>query len=228
MKKIFKLFSIFDIVLWCASIAIIISAFCIADSRDWYTLVAATVGVTTLMFIVKGSVVGQFLTVAFSALYGAVSYFFGYYGEMATYLGLSTPAAIASIVSWMRHKYKDTAEVEIAKVGAKRLAFVAGFAAIVSIAFYFVLDALDTTNLAISTISVVTSVFAAALTYLRSPLYGLAYATNDAVLIVMWSLATVADTAYAPMIVCFSLFSVYDVYGFFNWSTMRKRQREEN
>ena len=65
---------------------------------------------------------------------------------------------------------------------------------------------------------------ASCLTFLRSPLYGIAYAANDIVLIIMWTLATVKDISYLPMILCFVLFFIYDMYGFSSWSIMKKRQ----
>lgn len=67
------------------------------------------------------------------------------------------------------------------------------------------------------TVSVATSFIAASLTLLRSPLYGLGYAANDIVLIIMWIMATVDDPSYLPMIVCFSVFFINDCYGFINW-----------
>lgn len=63
-------------------------------------------------------------------------------------------------------------------------------------------------------------------TLLRSPLYGLGYAANDIVLIIMWIMATVDDPSYLPMIVCFSVFFINDCYGFINWRKIRQRQGE--
>ena len=76
------------------------------------------------------------------------------------------------------------------------------------------------------TVSVATSFIAASLTLLRSPLYGLGYAANDIVLIIMWIMATVDDPSYLPMIVCFSVFFVNDCYGFINWRKIRQCQGE--
>ncbi|MBO5270667.1 MAG: nicotinamide mononucleotide transporter, partial [Clostridia bacterium] len=87
--------------------------------------------------------------------------------------------------------------------------------------------ALHTENLLISTISVTTSFFAASLVFLRSPYYALAYAANDVVLIVMWIMASVEDISYLPMILCFVMFLLNDLYGFVNWRRMEKRQKTE-
>ena len=52
----------------------------------------------------------------------------------------------------------------------------------------------------------------------------MAYAANDVVLIVLWSLATMQDPSYLSVVVCFVMFFVNDIYGFYNWSRMRRRQ----
>lgn len=77
-----------------------------------------------------------------------------------------------------------------------------------------------------STISVATSFAASALVFYRSPYYGLAYAANDLVLIVLWILAAMDDPVYVPMVLCFAMFMVNDLYGFINWMQMRKRQKK--
>lgn len=228
MKKLFNLFSIFDIALWLVSVVAITLSFTLSPSRDYFTLTSSLVGVTALMFIVKGHVAGQILTVIFAIFYGVVSYFFKYYGEMITYLGMSAPIAIMATVSWLRHPYKKSAEVEIGKLSVIKIAVLFSATAIVTTAFYFILDAINTTNLIVSTVSIATSFIAASLTFLRNPLYGLAYAANDVVLIVMWALACTNDLAYIPMIICFSLFLILDFYGFINWTRMRKKQQSAN
>ena len=72
-------------------------------------------GVTSLIFISKGYVFGQVLTVFFALLYGVVSYFCRYYGEMITFMGMSGPVAVCSIVSWLRHPYAGTKEVQVSR-----------------------------------------------------------------------------------------------------------------
>ena len=62
------------------------------------------------------------------------------------------------------------------------------------------------------------------LTARRSALYALAYAANDVVLILLWSLASATDREYLSMVVCFAAFFLNDVYGFFQWQRMRRRQ----
>ena len=75
--------------------------------------------------------------------------------------------------------------------------------------------------------SVTTSFLAVYLTFRRSPGYALGYAANDVVLIMLWVLAALADPAYVSVAVCFAAFLVNDLYGFFSWRKMERRQREQ-
>ncbi len=206
---------------------IVIAAFLIPEKKDIPSLVASLIGVTALIFVAKGMVVGQALTVAFATCYGIVSWSQKYYGEMITYLCMSAPMAISAIVSWLKHPYRDSAEVEVNRLTKKQWLLLSLATVLVTVAFYFILQALGTANLPVSTLSVTTSFFAASLTFLRSPYYALGYAANDVVLIVLWVFSAVADLSYLPMVLCFVMFLLNDLYGFFNWKRMEKRQAKD-
>jgi nicotinamide riboside transporter PnuC len=77
-----------------------------------------------------------------------------------------------------------------------------------------------------STVSVATSFLAVYLTYRRSPYFALAYAANDAVLIVLWVLATFENRSYLSVTICFCAFFVNDLYGFWNWKRMQVLQTQ--
>ena len=56
--------------------------------------------------------------------------------------------------------------------------------------------------------------------------FALAYAANDVVLIVLWILATLYDRSYLGVMVCFITFLVNDLWGFYSWLGMKKRQQD--
>lgn len=215
----------FEWSLWIFSLFVVAGSFAVGNANGYLTLIASLVGVTALIFVSKGDVTGQILTVVFSLLYAAISYTFDYYGEMITYLGMTMPIAIMSVVSWIKNPYTEK-EVEVAHLTKKQIAKVFLLAVIVTVLFYFVLRYFKTANLLISTVSITTSFLASFFMYLRSSAYAISYAANDIVLIVLWVLATIDNVSYLPMIVCFVMFFVNDMYGFFNWRRMKKRQIE--
>ncbi len=214
----------FELILWLSSAAIITISFVVSGGGDVLTIIASLIGVTALIFVAKGYVLGQVLTVVFAVFYGIISYFFTYYGEMITYLCMTAPIAIAATISWLKNPYKNSKEVTVSRVSAKTWLVLCVTAAAATAAFYFILGALGNANLLFSTISVTTSFLAASLTLLRSPYYAVFYSANDIVLIVLWVLAAMESISYLPMVICFVLFLVNDMYGFFNWRRMAKRQ----
>lgn len=232
MKKYlasFKTLTKFERGLWLISLAVTLLSYFLSylfsGNGDLLNLIASLVGVTALIFVAKGHVLGQLLTVLFSVFYGIISVLFAYYGEMITYLFMTAPMAIVAAVEWIKNPYKDTQEVKVSKVTKKQLAVMWLLAALVTIAFYFILKALNTANLFFSTVSITTSFVASYLTFLRSPYYAIGYSANDVVLIVLWILASVEDMSYLPMVACFVMFLFNDLYGFYNWRRMQKRQR---
>ncbi len=216
----------FEKTLWLTSAVIVLSAFFIFKSTDYLTLTASLIGVTALIFLAKGHAIGQVLIIVFALFYGYISYHFRYYGEMITYLGMTLPMAVVALVSWLRHPYKESAEVEVSKLTRKQIVPMVIFTAIVTVAFYFVLKALGNASLVISTVSVTTSFFAAYLTALRSPYFALGYAANDLVLVCLWIIAIKEDISSVSMTACFATFFVNDMYGFINWKKMEKRQKK--
>ena len=227
MRTPFHDLSRFERMLWAISSFVVIASFVLSGGGDWLSMIASLVGVTALIFLAKGYVFGQVLVVIFAALYGVISYLCAYYGEMLTYLCMTAPIAVAAILSWLRHPYKGTKEVEIRDLKVRHVAALLVLTILITFGFYWILKYLGTANLVVSTLSVATSFFAAGLTVLRSPYYALAYGGNDLVLIVLWVLASVKDVSYLPMVFCFVMFLVNDLYGFYNWRRMGRRQRGE-
>ncbi len=220
----FRDLTAFERILWLASAAVIIVSFAFSGGGDALTLIASLIGVTALIFVAKGYVLGQVLTVAFAAFYGIISFFFSYYGEMITYLCMTAPIAIMTTIAWIKNPYKGTKEVAVSRITARQIAIMALAAAAVTAILGYVLHLLGNANLLFSTLSITTSFVASWLTLLRSPYYAIAYALNDIVLIVLWVLATLEDLSYLPMVLCFVMFFINDMYGFFNWRRMAKRQ----
>ena len=227
-KNIVSYFSRAELVLWSASVVLIAVSFCLFDRANYLSLAASLTGATSLIFNAKGNPFGQLLMVVFSILYGIISYIFRYYGEMITYLGMTAPMAVFSLVSWLRNPYNgNKAEVEVNSLKGSETVFMLILTAAVTAVFYFILKKAGTANLFPGTLSVTTSFVAAYLTFRRSAYYALAYALNDIVLIILWTLAALTDISYLSVIICFVMFLANDIYGYISWSRMQKRQRQK-
>lgn len=218
MNNPFKSFTKKEGLLWIISLVIVTASNLLSADTSVLTLSVALIGVTSLVFAAIGNAWAQVLMIIFSILYGIISYRFRYWGEMITYLGMSLPMAVWSLITWVKHPSKDNGNnVEIRSLTRKNVVLLVISGAVVTALFYFVLDALGTPNMLFSTVSVTTSFMAASLTMLRSPYYAVGYALNDLVLIVLWVLASVNEPVYIPVAVNFTIFFFNDMYGFVSW-----------
>ena len=228
-KKLLSYFSMFEICLWCCSILLTVASFTVFDRENYIMLIASVIGATYLILNAKGNPIGQVLLIIFSILYGIISYSFSYYGEMITYLGMSTPMAVLALISWLRNPYNgNRTEVKINSLKKQEIVFTIILTAVVTLIFYFILRYFHTANLILSTFSVTTSFLAVYLTFRRSRYFTLAYAANDIILIVLWVLATLSDITYMSVTICFIMFLLNDIYGYVNWTKMQKRQQAKH
>ena len=227
MKKLAEYFSLGERLLWGISCTAIILSFIIFDRENYLTLAASILGVTSLIFAAKGNPAAQVLMIVFSLLYGYISWTFSYYGEMITYMGMTAPMAVISLVSWLRNPYNGKrSEVKVNHIKLPEIVFMAVLTAAVTVLFYFILRHFGTANLIPSTVSVTTSFAAVYLTFRRSPYFAAAYACNDIILIILWGMASLENTSYISVLVCFAAFLVNDIYGFVSWKKMEKRQNK--
>ena len=225
MKKLTSYFTKGELTLWGGSAGLILVSFFLFDRVNFMTLAASLIGITSLIFNAKGNPIGQALMVVFSLLYGVISYSFSYFGEMITYLGMTGPMALFALIAWLRNPYQgNRAEVAVNRLKKRELVLMYALTVLVTVGFYFILDYFHTANMIPSTLSVTTSFIAVYLTFRRSPYFALAYAANDVVLILLWTMAALEDISYLSVIICFVMFLVNDLYGFVSWKRMEKRQ----
>ena len=213
-----------EIILWILSVLLLTVSFIITRSNPLY-LAASIVGISALLYLAKGEPLGQMLTIIFSILYALVSYQFKYYGEMMTYLFMALPSALIATMIWLKHPHeKKKTVVRVSKLTSKKIYMLVILTPVVTALFYLLLNTLNTPNLVMSTLSISTSFVASMLTFFRSRYYALFYALNDLVLITLWSLATLMNIIFFPMIICFVIFLIFDLYGFINWKKISIKQ----
>lgn len=225
MDKKTSYFTKFEKGLWLVSVTAIVGSYLLFQAGDVLTLLASLIGATFLILNAKGNVWGQVLTVVFSLLYGVISYSTAYYGEMITYLGMTAPIAVASVVSWARNPAQEgEREVKVNRLPRWEYLLLVALSLAVTCVFYFILKACHTQVLWLSTLSVFTSFLASYLTMRRSPFFAVGYAANDVVLIALWLIAARQDRQYSAVVICFAVFLINDLYGYWNWIRLKKKQ----
>lgn len=226
-KRLTSYFTKMELRLWAWSNVLIIFSFFFFKQTNLLTLGASLIGVSSLIFSAKGNPIGQVLMIIFSVFYGIISFSYQYYGEVMTYLGMTMPMAIIALVSWLKHPYAGKhSEVRVNHIHGLEIMILAVLTPLVTYVFYLILVYFKTAHIVFSTLSVSTTFVAVYLTFRRSSYFTIAYAVNDLVLIVLWGLASIEDLSYLSVVVCFVTFLVNDLYGFYNWRIMAKRQTQ--
>ena len=214
-----------EIIIWLLSTILLSISFLFAKSNLLY-LLTSIIGISALLYLAKGEPHGQMLTILFSLLYAIVSYQYHYYGEMMTYLFMTLPSALIAMIIWYKHPHeKHKTVVRVSHLTKHKIMVLMVLTPLVTFLFYLLLNGLNTPNIYISTLSVATSFLASMLTFFRSRHYAIFYAINDLVLILLWSLATISDLSFLPMILCFIIFFIFDLYGFINWKKLSDEQK---
>lgn len=115
--------------------------------------------------------------------------------------------------------------VSVNKIHKKEVLLIAVGSIIATFAFYFLLKALNTNELIVSTLSLIFSLIASYLMLRRNKYYALAFLADDIVSIVMWSLVIASiGISYLPTLICFCVYLINDVYGFIHWIIEEKKQ----
>ena len=121
MNNPFKRMTKREWALWFVSIAIVVMSNIMAGRVDALTLTATCIGVTSLIFAAQGNVWAPILMTIFCIQYAIISYRFRYWGEMFTYLFMSLPMSVWSIVTWLKNaRNSSDGTVEIRKNYKKR------------------------------------------------------------------------------------------------------------
>ena len=227
MKKLFKDWTIFERILLITS-PLIVLVFGIIFKNDALTIITSIVGIMCALLLAKGLVLGQFLGIAIAILYSIVSFKNAFYGEMLIYLIIMLPMYIWGIIEWLKHKNEETKSVEVNSIKWKEWIIVALCSIVAFIGFYFLLKALNTNELIVSTLSVVDNIFAIYLLARRSKYGFVSYIVNDLILIILWGIPVVQGNLFLlAMLINPIVNLINDTYGVINWTKMQRKQKEQ-
>ena len=229
MKKLFKDWNLFEIIFMFASILVLTLCFAFSVDRNWFSFIVSLVGVVAVLMVAKGLTIAPIVNIVYCVLYSIISIVQCYYGEAIIYIFLMIPIYAMSIVSWLRNKNPNNkSTVKIKAIGGMEYLYLAIGTIIVTVAFYFLLKVLNTSELLVSTLSLVTSAVASYLMLRRCSYYAIGFIANDIILIILWSLAMArSGIGYLPTVISFVVFLVNDIYGLVHWKLEEKKQKLE-
>ena len=224
MKKIFKNWTKFEIIFSLIFICVILCGYFLGAGRNLLSLIVSLLGVISVITVAKGLVIAPFISIVFNILYSILAITQKYYGEAIINFCILIPLCIAQIISWLKNRNaKNTDIVKVNKITSKEylLLFFMGIG--FTILFYFILKALNTNHLIVSTSSLMMSFIASYLSVRRSPYYAIFFMIDDIVGFTLWLLAVVTfNPTLIPSLLCPLLFLFIDLYGFIRWKKDEK------
>lgn len=192
---------------------------------DILTPTCSIVGIITALLLAKGKNLGQIFGLLIVVLYSIVSFKNKYYGEVIIYLFIMLPMYIIGIISWLKHQNKETNTVEVNSIKIKEWIIVSIVSILAFIGIYFLLELFNTSQLFISSLSVIDSLFAIYLGIRRSEYSFYFYVVNDLILILLWGIPVVnGNIMLLPMVFNPLINLINDSYGIYNWKKLKKIQ----
>ena len=218
MKKLFKDWTKFEIFLLLSSIAIIIfsGVFC---KSTILTIICSITGILCALMQAKGKIMSQFIGLVLVVLYSILSFENKYYGEVLIYIFIMLPLFVSGIISWIKNVDKETNIVNENELSKKEWIILTTISIILFIGLYYLLKYFNTSQLFVSTLSMVTSLFATYLVARRSKYGFLFYIGNDIILFILWGMPVIyGNLLLIPMLISPLIYFINDSYGWISWN----------
>ena len=178
----------------------------------------------TALLLAKGKYSCYIIGIISTFFYAYVSYSNAYYGEVIIAMCCTLPLMIIGIVNWLKHQ-DNTNTVIIKEITKKELILVLLSQIVMFFGYYYLLKAFNTSNLLVSTFSVMASIIATYLTARRCEHGFIGFIINDLILIVLWGIPVInGELNIVPVVLCPALLLINDIYGVYNWKRIKKKQ----
>ena len=229
MKKFLGSWTILEILLLVFSEIAVVACFIFAQEKNVLSFAVSVVGVLATWVLAKGLTIAPIVNMCYGILYSILAILQHYYGEAIVYLAFVIPTIIFSIIAWLKHRNnQNNVVVQVNKIKGKEYALLGVAVVFALVGFYFLLKSLNTSELILSTFSLVSSAVAWYLMFRRSAFYAIGFMVNETILIILWSMAVVnSGVGYLPMVICSCVFLISEIYGFIHWKITEKKQQAE-
>lgn len=227
MEKIGKDWTRFEKILLLVSI-FLISISGIVTKSEILTVIVSLVGMTCAIMQAKGKVISQFIGVLEAILYPILSFQNQYYGEVIIYLAIVLPTYLFGIYSWITHKNEDTNTVIQKVFTLKEWMILLILNGLLFVILYKILQYFNTSELLVSTLSMLASLTATYLIAKRNKYSFIFFIVNDIILLILWGIPVLqGEISLIPILIEPFLLLINDCYGWKNWNENEKNNNKE-
>ena len=223
IKKLFYNWTKFEILLLVISI-ISVGVTGILCNSSILTQLCSITGILCAITQAKGKVISQFIGLVIVVLYSILSFQNKFYGEVIIYIFILLPLFISGIISWIKNLNKKTNTVNENTLHKKEWIILTIVSIVLFVILYYLLKYFNTNQLLVSTLSLVTSLFATYLVARRSKYGFLFYIGNDIILFILWGGQIIkGNFSLIPILVNTIINFINDSYA---WKSWNKREKE--
>lgn len=222
MNNLLKDWNKFEKTLLFVSI-ILISISGIINKSEILTIITSFLMIICALTQAKGKVISQFIGVIAIILYSIVAFKNQYYGEVIIYVIVLLPMYLIGIYSWITNKNEDTNTVNQNDLSKKEWIILGTLDILLFGVLYFILKYFNTSQLIVSTLSMLASLMANYLIVRRNKYSFLFYIINDLILVILWGIPVLqGDFRLIPILIDPVLLLINDSYGWKNWNKNEK------
>ena len=136
------------------------------------------------------------------------------------------PLFVSGIVSWIKNVNEETNIVEENELNLKEWIILTIISIGLFIGLYYLLKYFNTSQLFVSTLSMVTSLFATYLLARRSKYGFIFYMCNDIILFILWGIPVIkGELVLIPMLFNPIINFINDSYGWSSWNKRKKQTK---
>lgn len=221
-------YNILDLILILTGIGTVTISGILFGSK-WYIIVSTLLGLLCVFTQAKGKISTQFIGIAYFCFYIFISYTQKYYGEALLYLIIMLPMYIYGVIHWLANRDKKDNVVLVRSNLSKKEWLISSLCFVgVAVGVFFLLKALNTSQLWISTLSFVSMLPAVYLLMRRCKWNQVAFLINDFIVPILWLFLVIqGDLSFLPMCIYHIFQITYDVYGLIEWIKLEKKQKEQ-
>lgn len=196
----------------------------------WLMIIQSILNTLCVFTQAKGKIINQFIGVVAFIFYAAICFQQKFYGEVLLYCTIIIPVYVYGSIHWLKNKSKINNVVIVKDNISKKEWIISSMVyAGLTIAIYFLLKALNTEQLIVSTLSFITILPGIYLLIRRCKWNQLAFLINDLIVPILWIVLLVNGSLYVwPVFISFIFQLMFDVYGFFEWIKLAKQQKQQN
>lgn len=225
--KTWKGYNFLDLILILVGMATVTISGILFGSK-WYIIVSTLLGLLCVFTQAKGKISTQFIGIVYFCFYIFISYTQKYYGEAILYLIIMLPMYIYGVIHWLANRDKKDNVVLVRSNLSKKEWLISSLCFVgISVGVFFLLKALNTSQLWISTLSFLSMLPAVYLLMRRCKWNQVAFLINDFIVPILWLFLVIqGDLSFLPMIIYHIFQIIYDVYGLIEWIKLEKKQKE--